>query len=188
MIKILTDTFNISEEEATLFFSCFEDVKLLKGDKFLTTGKVSTKVGFVKSGILKCSLIGKHKEVVDDFIFENQFVANYSSFLTKKTSTKEIVCLTDCELWVASKSKIEALGSQYSFMAQMAQKIAEQLFIATHQKLENLRLLSAKERYSLLLKTNTKLLQKIPQYEIASYLNVTPETVSRIKKELLDFY
>ena len=157
-----------------------------KGDKFLISGKTANKLGFVKSGILKCALIGEHKEVVDDFVFEIEFVSNYSSFLTESPSTKEIVCLTDCELWVTSKSKIDVLGKEHQFVSEMARITAEQLFIATHKKLENLRLLSAKERYILLLKNKENLIQKIPQYEIASYLNVTPETVSRIKKELLN--
>ncbi|MEO1451316.1 MAG: Crp/Fnr family transcriptional regulator, partial [Bacteroidota bacterium] len=66
----------------------------------------------------------------------------------------------------------------------MARQIAERLFISTHEKLEDLRLLSAEERYRKLLRTNGDLLHRIPQYEIASYLNVRPETVSRIRKSL----
>jgi len=186
MINILIQTFKITKEEATLFHSCFELIKFSKGDKFVTSGRISVRIGFVKSGILKCSLIGKDKEVVDDFVFENQFVSNYVSFLNQEPSTKEIICLSDCELWVAPKSKIDALGQQYDFIKLMAKETSEQLFIATHQKLENLRLLSAKERYLLLLKNKDHFLQQIPQYEIASYLNVTTETVSRIKKEILN--
>ena len=185
MIESLVTTFNISDEEAKLFSSCFELVTYVKGDKFLTSGKIASKLGFVKSGVLKCSLIGENKEVVDDFIFENDFVSNYSSFLTEQASTKEIVCLTDSELLITSKKKIDTLGSQYLFISEMARTTAEQLFLATHKKLENLRLLSAKERYLLLLKKQGHLLQQIPQYEIASYLNITTETVSRIKKDLL---
>lgn len=185
MIAALIDTFKITETEAKLFFSCFELIQYSKGDIFLSVGKVSTKIGFVKEGLLKCSFLGSNKEVVDDFIFKNQFVSNYSSFLTQKASTKEIVCLTDCELWMVSKLKLDTLGAQHPFIATMARNTAEQLFVATNQKLENLRLLSAKERYLLLLKNQEYLLQEIPQYEIASYLNVRTETVSRIKKELL---
>ncbi len=89
-------------------------------------------------------------------------------------------------MWVTSKSQIEALAKEHSFMIQMAKNTAEQLFINTQQKLENLRLLTAKERYLLLLKNKDYLLQEIPQYELASYLNVRPETVSRIRKEILN--
>lgn len=187
MQNFLINNFKISPHEAELFVACFQPKNYLKGDTFIRVGEVSHKIGFVEKGMLKCVLIGSDKEVIDDFVFENQFVANYHSFLTKKESTKEIVCMTDAKISITNREKIEALGQKYSFVEKVARLITEKLFVATHQKLEDLRILSAEERYLKLLKTNAKLLSKIPQYEIASYLNVSPETVSRIRRKLTGF-
>lgn len=85
---------------------------------------------------------------------------------------------------MASRTQLEELGKKHPFLEKMARLIAESLFIATHQKLESLKLLTAEERYLQLVKTNNKALQEIPQYEIASYLNVSPETVSRIRSSI----
>ena len=184
MKKFLIDNFQISPKEAELFQSCFQVKQFSKGEKFIKYGKVSQKIGFVESGLLKCVLIGDKKDIIDDCVFENQFVTNYHSFLTKNKSTKEIVCMHDCVIRITTRNKMEELGKEHSFVEQIARKVTEKLFIATHQKLEDLKLLSAEERYLKLLKTKSKILNEIPQYDIASYLNVSPETVSRIRNNL----
>ena len=69
---------------------------------------------------------------------------------------------------------------------QKATKVSEQLYIIKQQKLDDLRLLNAEERYLKLLHSNKKMLNSIPQYLIASYLNVSAETVSRIRKKIVN--
>ncbi|WP_298537603.1 Crp/Fnr family transcriptional regulator [uncultured Algibacter sp.] len=183
MKKFLIDTFNISEVDANLFSECFETINLSKGENFVSYNKISNKVGFVEKGLLKCTLIGAEKSVVDDFVFENQFVANYYSFLKQEKSNKEITCLKDSVLRVITRKKLDRL-SKYPFIEKIARQVSEQLFISTSKKLENLRLLSAEERYLQLVKANKRVVNEIPQYEIASFLNVSPETVSRIRKKI----
>ncbi|WFO15036.1 Crp/Fnr family transcriptional regulator [Cellulophaga baltica 4] len=183
MEKFLINNFNISASDAQLFSDSFERINLMKGEKFITYGKVSNRVGFVEKGLLKCTLIGSEKSVVDDFAFENQFVANYYSFLKQEKSNKEIVCLQDSVLRIITRKKLEEL-SKYPFIEQIARQVSEQLFITTSKKLEDIRLLSAEERYLKLVKIDKRITDKIPQYEIASFLNVSPETVSRIRKRL----
>ncbi|MFI8605176.1 Crp/Fnr family transcriptional regulator [Cellulophaga baltica] len=183
MEKFLINNFNISASDAQLFSDSFERINLMKGEKFITYGKVSNRVGFVEKGLLKCTLIGSEKSVVDDFAFENQFVANYYSFLKQEKSNKEIVCLQDSVLRIITRKRLEEL-SEYPFIEQIARQVSEQLFITTSKKLEDIRLLSAEERYLKLVKIDKRITDKIPQYEIASFLNVSPETVSRIRKKI----
>lgn len=186
MIEFLVNTFQITESEAELFAVAFKKKVFSKGERFVQFEKVCHEIGFVEEGLLKCVLIRENKEVIDDFVFTGQFVTNYFSFLTQKASAKDIVCLQDSIIRVISRSQLEELGSKHKFVEQIARIVSERLFLATHQKLEDLRLLTAEERYMKLLTSNSKLLQEIPQYEIASYLNVSPETVSRIRKLLTE--
>lgn len=184
MTEFLTEKFQITVPEAEIFSSCFEVKEYSKNEKFLERGKVCNKVGFVENGFLKCVLAGNGREVIDDFVFENQFVSNYYSFLTRRESTKDIVCMEDSIISIISREKLQELSLEYLFIEQIARMVTEGLFISTHQKLEALRLLSAEERYLNLLNSNPKVMDKVPQYDIASYLNVSPETVSRIRKNL----
>ncbi|NJB72141.1 CRP-like cAMP-binding protein [Saonia flava] len=183
MKNFLINNFEISESDAEVFSASFERIDLIKGEKFVDFGKVSNRIGFVEKGLLKCTLIGNDKSVIDDFVFENQFVANYYSFLRQKKSNKEIVCLKNSKLRIITRKKLDELANKHSFIKKIARQVSEQLFISTAKKLEDFRLLNAEERYSKLVKMNKRFITEIPQYEIASYLNVSPETVSRIRNK-----
>ncbi len=180
----LIQTFNISESDAEVFSASFEKVTLVKGEKFIPYGKVNNKIGFVEKGLLKCTLIGANKTLVDDFVFENQFVANYYSFLKEEVSNKDITCLKDSVLRVITRKQLNELANKHPFVEKMARQIAEELFTSTAEKLEDVKLLSAEERYIKLLKIYKRNIDEIPQYEIASYLNISPETVSRIRRKI----
>lgn len=184
MKEFLINIFQVTLEEASIFSSCFELKEYSKNEKFLERGKVCNKVGYIQKGGLKCVLVGDGREVIDDFVFENQFVSNYYSFLTNKESTKDIICIEDSLIRVINREKLQELSQKYLFIEQIARKVTEGLFISTHQKLEALRLLCAEERYLNLLTSNPKIMDKVPQYDVASYLNVSPETVSRIRRNL----
>ncbi|MCR9248829.1 MAG: Crp/Fnr family transcriptional regulator [bacterium] len=181
MHEFLIKNFNISSAEADLFSSSFDRISIKKGEKFIDYGQVCNKVGFIEKGLLKCTLMGNGKSIVDDFAFENQFVANYYSFLNREKSNKELVCLKDSVLRVITRKKLEELAIDHAFIESIARQISERLFLSTAKKLEDLKLLSAEERYLKLVKLNKRVINEIPQYEIASYLNVSPETVSRIR-------
>lgn len=184
MKSFLINTFQITEYQADLFSSCFERKILNPGEKFVQYGKVSHKIGFVEEGLLKCVLIKGEKYVVDDFAFAGNFVANYYSFLKEEPSNKDIICLKKSIVRIATRKRLSEFDKKHPFTIDLARQVAEKLFLTTHEKLEDLRLLTAEERYLKLIKTNRKMTAKIPQYEIASFLNISPETVSRIRRKL----
>ena len=64
---------------------------------------------------------------MDDFVFENQFIANYYSFLREEESNKEIVCLKKSKLNIITRKKLEELASKHSFVEKIARQMSEQL-------------------------------------------------------------
>ncbi len=185
MNTFLIDTFQITKDEAQIFSSSFHTEEYLKGDLFTKNGQVCNKIGFVKKGVLKCITVSKERALIDNFIFANQFVSDYYSYLTKEKSTKDIVCIENCTIHIIDRKKLEKLSNKHPSIGQIAKKATEQLYLLTQQKLDDLRLLNAEERYLKLLNSNKRVINEIPQYEIASYLSVSPETVSRIRKKLI---
>lgn len=185
MESFLINTFKISEKEATLFSACFEKKVLNPGEKFVRFGKKNNEIGFVEEGLLKCILIKDEKSVIDDFAFPGNFVANYYSFLKNEPSNKDIICLKKSILRITTRKKLAEFDKKNPFTIDLARKVAEKLFLSTHEKWADLRLLNAEERYLKLIRTNEKITSEIPQYEIASYLNVSPETVSRIRRKIV---
>jgi CRP-like cAMP-binding protein len=184
MTSFLIQTFQISKAQAEAFSSCFELQTLKQGDYFVKQGEIPHKIGFLEEGLLKCVLYNDNRSVIDDFAFPGNFVANYYSFLKKEPSNKALICLKDTVLRVTTRDKLSAFDKKHPFTIDLARRVAEKLFLNTHDKLENLRLLNAEERYLNLIKTNQHIALEIPQYEIASYLNVSPETVSRIRRKI----
>jgi len=184
MKQFLINTFKISASNAELFSASFKKLELTKGEIFIPYGEISYNIGFVEKGLLKCTLIGREKSVIDDFVFENQFVANYYSFLKQEESNKEIVTLKTSTLKVITRNQLEELANKHSFIESIARQVSEQLFISTAKKLEDIKLLSAEERYLKLMQINKRITEDIPQYEIASFLSVSPETVSRIRNKI----
>src|SRR5690606_12456146 len=184
MNDFLIDTFQITKNEAEIFSSSFKMKKYSRNEKFIKFGKVCNEIGFLEKGLLKCVLIRDDLEIIDDFVFENRFVTNYFSFLTDTKSSKDIICIEDSLIQVINREQLYKLSLRHPFIETIARKVTEKLFISTHQRLEALRLQTAEERYLELLKSNKQIMGRVPQYEIASYLNVTPESVSRIRKNI----
>jgi CRP-like cAMP-binding protein len=119
-----------------------------------------------------------------DLCFENDFFGDYMSFLTGQTTPLEIVVFERSELFRISRSKFQQLTSETSIGSQICRFAAEGLFVhKQHQQIDILTK-TAKERYHELQMLHPNILQKIPQKYIASYLGITPQSLSRIRKRL----
>lgn len=184
LITHLISNLQLTEEEVAIFLSAFDLINLKKGDIFMYPGKTCDRIGLIQSGLMKCVLLKEEKEVVFEFAYENSFIADYYSFVTGLPSYKLISCLEPTTVYVITRQKLTQLGNRYNFVARISRITNEQLFIRMHEKSTSLLLDSATVRYKKLIELRQDLAQRIPQYLLASYLNVKPETISRIRKRL----
>ena len=134
---------------------------------------------------MKCVFNKDGEETVFEFAYENSFICDYYSFITGSPSTKDIICLEDTLLYVITRNTLEKLANDYAFVARMNSAMNEQLFKKMHQRLKSVLLDDASERYEKLLEERMDLVTRIPQYLIASYLNIKPETLSRLRRKNL---
>lgn len=176
--------FDLGDEETEIFLSKFAKTSLGKNDVFITPGKVCHTIGLIEKGLMKCVYHHNGEETVFEFAYENSFIADYYSFVTLTPSEKEIRCLEDTIVHTISRETLERLGKEHAFIESMSRKINEQLFLRMHDRLKSMLLDAAAERYRKLVAERQDLTQRIPQYLIASYLNVKPETISRIRKKI----
>lgn len=176
--------FDLSEENAEVFLSKFTRISLNKNDVFITPGKVCNTIGLIEKGLMKCVYHRNGEEMVFEFAYENSFISDYYSFVTLTPSEKEIRCLEDTTVYTISRESLEKMGKEHAFIESMSRKINEILFLRMHDRLKSMLLDSAAERYQKLLAERHDLTQRMPQYLIASYLNVKPETISRIRKKI----
>lgn len=182
--QTLISLFNIAEKEADIFLSAFFRTEMKKKEVFVEEGKVCHKVGLIEKGLMLCVYQKDGNEIIDEFAFENSFITNYYSFLTNTPSAKEIRCLEDTVLYVISRDQLTQLAAEHPFIATMNRMMNEKLFLRAHERISSLLLDSAHERYLKLIHQRPDLAQRLPQYLIASYLNLKPETISRIRKKI----
>lgn len=155
--------------------------KLNRDDYFVQAGDKSKNIGFVISGLLKKFYRTEDgKEYIKDFSVEGRLVTAYSALLQNQPARLNIQAVESTELLMIPYEKFTALYAYHSCWQELGRKIAENLFIEREQREWELLLFPAKERYELFVKRHPKLLSRVPQYEIASYLGISHISLSRL--------
>lgn len=156
-----------------------------KGEAIVKQGEVCNYVYFINKGFCRLFKVIDGKEIATGFIEDNEYISVYDSFLTRQPAFESLEALEDTELICLSYTDMQVLYQQYPIFETFGRKIAEQLFIWTVQRSNALLMLSPEQRYINMIENNAILIQKVPQYMLASYIGVTPEHLSRIRKKML---
>lgn len=157
---------------------------LRKGDILTRNGEVCKQVSFINKGLLRMFYLVEGKEISTGFVPENNYLAQYDSFLTRQPSTGNIDALEDCELINLSYDNMQMLYNDKPVFQIFGRKIAEMLFIMISSQTNSLLTLSPEERYKNLLENQPFIIQRVPQYMIASYIGITPEHLSRLRRKM----
>lgn len=157
-----------------------------KQQYWIQEGKMETEIGLVLEGSLRHYYTKDGEEKTTYFYFENHFVGSYISSLTASPSQLTIEALTPCRLLVFSYKQLQTLYEQSKAWERFGRLLAEYLAIGLEERMVSLLTLSPEERYLQLLQGNKhKIIERIPQHYIASYLGITPVSLSRIRNRLI---
>ena len=173
-------------EEQWQYFQQFLVPKTIKKNEYLVEpGRVCKYVTYINKGSLRAFNVTEGKEYALSFFIENDYASEYCSFLTKTPATYFIQALEDTEVIDLHYDDMQKLYREIPILERFGRYIAENLFILLSTRNASLLTESPEERYLKLLQSNqNNLLQRVPQYMIASYLGITPEALSRIRKRL----
>ena len=181
-IKTLPD---FSAEEFTLIKPFLREIKLDKNKHFLQTEQICRDIAFIEKGIMRIYYITEEgKEITSCFCKENNFVTSYQSLIAKQKSAFSIQALEPTTLTVLSYEKLELLFKKSIFWQQAGRLIMGTEYLRSECHNRFLDELSAKERYLKIMKDEKYLLQRVSLKHLASYLQITPESLSRIRKEV----
>lgn len=173
-------------EENAAIEKAFSSVAIAKGSLWIKQGRVCDQVGYVVSGKLRNYRIDEEgNEITCFFVMPDTFVSAFTSFLTNTPTNENISALEDTELRVISKSKLEELSDLIPRMHIFRRVVAENLFITMERRIAMLQSQSAQERYEKMLKENPEIILNVPLQYTASFLGVTPQHLSRLRKEKL---
>lgn len=174
----------LSHSEWQLFTEVF--VHRIVPKKHLLTGVGSTarEAYFLNTGAARLYFIKDGEEICANFIFEGGFITSFESFLMQSPSRQAVETLEECELLVLNKAKLEALIKAHPKFNMFSKAIAEQAFIMLQRRASSFILDSPEERYMNMISERPEILHRVPQHMIASYLGVTPVSLSRIRKRI----
>lgn len=162
----------------------FEERVIEKGDYFLKEGDICTKVGFIVTGLLHYYMNSDGEYKTYFFAQENDFICNYESFIPQVSSTKNIQAIEDCRILQISYARLQELYKTLDQGERFGRVVIEQVFIQTLQDLSSFYTDSAEARYKKFIKEHPDLQQRMPQYYIASYVGIEPQSLSRIRKRI----
>lgn len=154
-----------------------------KGDHFLKQGQLITSYFVVKQGVFRAYINRNEKEINVWFGEENQIFGAIMPMYTNKPSPENIQFLEDSELYAITRDDLEYLYELHPELNRIGRKIAEELCVILEDRITSLHTESAPERYQSLIEQQPGLLQRINLGHIASFLRVTQETLSRIRKQ-----
>lgn len=173
---------NFSADDIKLFLNSFTETFLSKGEHFLIEGQVSKHLGYIKKGLMMHYKIIDGVEVPADFTIENEWVAYLKSFSNGTASDMWIKTLEDTHLLTMSNTAMGELFSKQPKFLALRNYYTELSFIRNAEHASNLATLNAKQRYYKFMKDHPALINRVPQYYIATYLGIKPQSLSRLRK------
>jgi CRP-like cAMP-binding protein len=189
MHESLLNTFSqlvvLNEEERQIIKEIFIPFELKKGEFFTETDKINKKVGFLLEGLVYYSVNKNDNEAITDFTKEGEFVSEYHTFITQAKAIHSIKAIEDCKFLVMNYQGIQRLYNEIREGNKFGRLILEHRFGIVVNQLLSLYRHTPEERYTHLQKNHLELLQRVPQYLIAAYLGVKPQSLSRIRKRII---
>lgn len=155
-----------------------------KREVILKLGQTENYLSFIESGIVRMYLPKVEGDMTFSFAFSNEFVSAYDSFLTQTPCGYETEALTATKLWQISYNDLQQIYNQTEKGNEIGRKNAEQLFLKKSKRELSLLYMTAEERYVSLFSERPELIEKIPLKYVASYIGVTPQALSRIRKRI----
>jgi CRP-like cAMP-binding protein len=173
----------LSEDDKLLLMTHFKAKKLRKRQYFLQEGDVCKYIGFIVKGSARTFTVDeKGHEHILKLALENWWLADFESFYLLTPSRFNIEALEDMEVLQSTNAQIEEFLKHIPAFSAMSNAISQNNTIASQKRVQAAMNYTAEERYEELVSNYPQFLQRFPQNMIASYLGLSPETLSRLKK------
>lgn len=172
----------LTDEEWRAFSGKLQRRQLPARTYLLQQDEVCTFVAFVEQGAFRFFYNRDGEERITAFFFGGDAVSNYRSFLTGMPSDHMIETLQDSVFWMIQKKDLYDLFDAHPTLDRLGRYIAENLYLTVARRLDSFLFDSPEQRYDDLLRRNSRLLHDVPQFMLASYLGIKPESLSRIRK------
>lgn len=173
---------SLTDEEWEACKNNFRPKRMLKRQFLLQEGDVCRELAFVEKGALYSYTVDSsgNKHVIR-FAFDGWWMANLHSFFTGKPTRLNIEVLENSELLMLDRKNHEKLLEEIPAYERYHRIIVQNAYVALQQRVENALGLTAEEKYARLIEQNPEFMNRVPLNLVASYLGMSPETLSRVR-------
>lgn len=184
--------FNNFNKYAQITESDFEKIEKVIVKRFvkkrrplLTEGDISRYLYFIEKGALRSFTVDKDgTEHIIQLAIEDHWIADLCSFITQVPGSISIEAIEDCEVLLLPHYELEQLYDQVPALERYFRQLFQRAYVSLQQRLSSTVSQNAEERYRLLVSDFPQIAARIPLIYIASYLGITPESLSRVRKQL----
>ncbi|QEM13534.1 Crp/Fnr family transcriptional regulator [Mucilaginibacter rubeus] len=183
LINAIKAVVDMPDEDLSMLLNCVTRHELKKGEAVLEVGQVCRHFYFVEEGYLR-TWYNKDGVVINlNFTFEKGFTSNLRSFKSRNPSEYTIETGEKAIVYIFDWDKIASKHIDLPLMALFVRRVAVRLLLASEEHSELFKIYTPAERYHFIEKNNPRLLQRISLSQLASYIGVTRETLSRIRSK-----
>jgi CRP/FNR family transcriptional regulator, anaerobic regulatory protein len=183
LIQQLQNIDHFSEEEIVVLQGYLVDKFVRKGDHFLNLGQVSRHIAFIDTGLMMHYSIHDGVEIPCNFSLEGDWMGSLKSFTAGSATEVAIKALEDTHVREISADHLQQLFLSSPRWLLFKNHLMQLVFFTITQHNADLAMLDAKERYYKFMQEKPELINRVPQYYIAAYLGIKPQSLSRIRKE-----
>lgn len=186
LFKHIREKVSLTAADEALVRSFFIEKKLRKKQYLLQEGEICKYLAFVATGLIRTyNIDSKGDEHMSLFGWEGWWISDFNSFLSGEPAVFNIDAIEDTTILMISLTNYEALTLAVPVMDRYFRILYQNSLVTKEKRLMSSISYTAEEKYVQLVNSNPKMIQRIPQNLVASYLGIAPETLSRIKKKLV---
>jgi len=175
----------MTHDELDVLESILVPKRYAKGEKILAEGEVCTNIYWIVKGLVRQFYFKNGKELTEYMAAENTICMCIESLFREEPTHLQIMAVEPTVLYLIPKADLEAVAMKSVNIQILYRKILEESLILSQKHADMLRFESAQDRYQKLVRRNPELVLRVPLVYIASYLQMTPETLSRVRNTVL---
>lgn len=183
--KILEEVIGLTESEWKSFSLQLKKKEFKAKTLLIKEGSIANNLYFIESGLLRTYHFLDGKEITTYFACDKQFISVFSSFINQTSSFEILETIEDSNVYELSYNTLIELYKKSSNFEKLGRILAEKNYLCALERTLTMQTKTAKKKYLDFIKNyDKKIVHRVPQHQIASFLGIAPESLSRVRKEI----